>query len=137
MTLTFISLYLNHWKIEQATFSKNLTTEEILSPVTYGIFSSAKLAISNFSIMKKRSHGWILKKSGPNIELGGRPDIISFQELNSLPISVLWKRCDKIIIYQIKWIIIKTISLDYLEKNNSTFQTTRFNHAMIFFKLTD
>ena len=40
----------------------------MLAPVTYGVLSSAKLAISNFSIMKKRSHKWILKKGGPNIE---------------------------------------------------------------------
>ena len=40
----------------------------MLAPVTYGVLSSAKLAISNFSIMKKRSHKWILKEGGPNIE---------------------------------------------------------------------
>ena len=68
-------------KNSTATSSKSLTTEEILSPVTYGVLSSAKLAISNFSIMKKRSHKWILKKSGPNIEPCETLDIISLQKL--------------------------------------------------------
>ena len=57
--LAFISLSLNHWKITQATSSKSLTTEEILSPVTYGVLSSVKLARSDFPIMKKRSNKWI------------------------------------------------------------------------------
>ena len=35
--------------------------------------------------MKKRSHKWILKKNGPNKELSETPDIISLQELYSLP----------------------------------------------------
>ena len=61
-------------------------TEEMFRPVTYGVLSSGKLAISYLSIMKKRSHKWILKKSGPNIEPCGTPDIISFQELYSFPI---------------------------------------------------
>ena len=84
-------------KNSTATSSKSLTTEEILSPVTYGVLSSAKLAISNFSIMKKRSHKRILKKSGRNrnVEPYGTPAIISFQELYSLPILVFWKQCDK------------------------------------------
>ena len=51
--LAFISLSLNHWKMAQLTSSKSLTTEEILSPVTYGVLSSTKLAISSFSIMEK------------------------------------------------------------------------------------
>ena len=93
--LALISLSLNHWKIAQATSSWSLTTEEILSAVTSGVLSATKLAISNFSIMKKRSHKWILKKSARNIEPCGTPYIISYQELCSLPIWVLWKRCDK------------------------------------------
>ena len=50
--LAFISLFLKHWKIAQATSSKSLTMEEILSPVKYGVLLSAKLAISSFLIMK-------------------------------------------------------------------------------------
>ena len=84
MTLICISLYFS-------VFKRRLTAEEILSPVTYVVLSSAKLAISNFSIMQKRLHKWILKKSGPNMEPCRTPNIISFQE----PILVLWKRYDK------------------------------------------
>ena len=93
--LAFTSWSLHHWKIAQATSSKSLTTEKMLSPVTSGVLSSAKLATWNFSIMKKRLHWRILKKSDPNIEPCGTPEIISFQELYSLPILVLWKRYDK------------------------------------------
>ena len=40
----------------QATSSKSLTREEILSPVQYGVLLSVKLAVLNLSMMKKRSH---------------------------------------------------------------------------------
>ena len=71
MTLNCISLHFivfKPLKIARATSSKSLTTEEILSPVTYGVLSPVKLVIPNFSIMKKISYKWVLKKSGPNIK---------------------------------------------------------------------
>ena len=96
MTLICISLHFIVFKpLKNSTsyFLQKFNNERNI--VSCNILSSAKLAISNFSIKKKGSYKWILKKSGPNTEPCGKLDIISFQELYSLPILVLWKRCDK------------------------------------------
>ena len=77
--LAFILLSSNHWKIAQATSSKSLTIKEILSPMIYGVLSPAKLAISNLSIIKKRSHKWIVKKIGQHPTLFLSRSYIHFQ----------------------------------------------------------
>ena len=66
--------------------------------------------------MKKRSHKCILKKYGPNIEYCGTPDIISFQDLHSLPVLVLRKWRDKQSSYQFKWITMGAIDPEICNK---------------------
>ena len=70
-------------------------------------------------------------------------DIINIKNFDLNNIKIDEKSCKDILIYGIGYVTIKDSkyvkinTVNCLEKNNSIFQTTRFNHTMNFFKLTD
>ena len=70
-------------------------------------------------------------------------DIINLKNFDLNNIKIDEKSCKDILIYDIGYVTIKDSkyvkinTVNCLEKNNSIFQTTRFNHTMNFFKLTD
>ena len=70
-------------------------------------------------------------------------DIINIKNFDLNNIKIDEKSCKDILIYHIGYVTIKDSkyvkinTVNCLEKNNSIFQTTRLNHTMNFFKLTD
>ena len=70
-------------------------------------------------------------------------DIINIKNFDLNNIKIDEKSCKDILIYDIGYVTIKDSkyvkinTVNCLEKNNSIFQTTRFNHTMNFFKVTD
>ena len=125
----FTWLLLNHWKCDFQAFCSLTISFSILFRASYGVLPSAQLTKPMLFFIKKRSQWKRVNKGDPNIDPWGTPNKISFRELYSALILVLYFRFERWFCISLKAIMLNPYPFSFALKRSCKRQWNSFERS--------